>query len=146
MPYRFEHSRSYTLNDKKFVMKENLIDGEKGLAATFLKKEGNKFNRITIKETSKDLFSVNEKVDEEKETSKELDIKEFKKLLKANKNLEFVKNFFENDRGKYKGVGDTDSDELLGGKKKTTKKASKKVSKKKVSKKKASKKKVSKKY
>jgi hypothetical protein len=59
-----------------------------------------------------------------------------------------LKNYVENDKGKYKGIENALlSEELAGGKKKTTKKVSKKkVSKKKVSKKKVSKKKVSKKY
>jgi len=136
MPYRFEHNRSYMLNDKKHVIKENLIDGEKGLSFTFLKKEGDKFIRITVNETSKDNFVMKKKIDEGSETSETLDLKTFKKLLKDNKNLDFVKTYFENDRGKYKGLELQENDELLGGKKK--------VSKKKASKKKASKKKVSK--
>ena len=94
-----------------------------------------------MKETSKDSFDLTEKVGD-KETSKVIDIKELNKMLKANKDLDFAKKYVENDRGKYKGIEDTLlSEELAGGKKKTTKKTSKKVSKKKqVSKKKVSKK------
>ena len=142
MPYRFEHNRSYMLNNKKYVIKENLMDGEeKGLAFTFLKKEGDKFLRITVNETSKDNFVMKKKIDEETETSETIDLKAFKKLLKDNKHLDFVKTYFENERGKYKGLEDNET-ELFGGKKKVSKK---KVSKKKVTKKKVSKKKVSKK-
>ena len=141
MPYRFEHNRSYNLNDKKYNYKENITDGEKGLEFTLLKKEGDKFYKIKVKETSKDSFDLTEKVGD-KETSKVIDIKKLKKMLKSNKDLEFAKNYVENDRGKYKGIEDALlSEELAGGKKKTTKKASKKVSKKKkVSRKKLSKK------
>lgn len=150
MPYRFEHNRSYMLNDKKYVIKENLIDGEKGLAFSFILKEGEKFNRISVKETSKDVFSFKEKINNDAETTKELDIKEFKKILKANKNLEFVRTYFDNERGKYKGLNDDMllSEELSGGKKTTKKTTTKKTSKKpskKISKKKLSKKKISKK-
>jgi len=146
MPYIFEHNISYNLNDKKHNYKKHIIDGEKGLEFSFLKKEGEKFYKIKVKETSKDSFSITEKKDE-KETNKEIDIKELNKMLKSNKDLDFAKNYIENDnnRGKYKGIEDALlSEDLAGGKKKTTKKASKKASKK-VSKKKASKKKVSKK-
>ena len=146
MPYIFEHNRSYHLNDKKYNYKEHIIDGEKGLEFSLLKKEGEKFYKVKVKETSKDSFSLTEKIGE-KETTKEIDFKELTKMLKSNKDLEFAKKYVETDRGKYKGLEDALlSEELAGGKKKTTKKASKKVSKKKASKKKVSKKKVSKKY
>jgi hypothetical protein len=151
MPFVFEHNRSYRENDKKYNYKEHIIDGEKGTEFSLLKKEGEKFYKIKVKETSKDSFSVTEKIGE-KETSKEMDIKELNKMLKSNKDLDFAKKFFDTERGKYKGIEDALlSEELAGGKKKTTKKASKKVSKKKASKKKVSKKKpsrkkVSKKY
>jgi hypothetical protein len=146
MPYIFEHNRSYNLNDKKYNYKEYIRDGEKGLEFSLLKKEGDKFHKVNVKETSKDSFTLTEKVGD-KETSKEIDIKELNKMLKSNKDLEFAKKYVETDRGKYKGLENTLlSEELAGGKKKITKKASKKVSKKKASRKKVSKKKVSKKY
>ena len=145
MPYRYEHSSSYTLDNKKYLVKENFIDGEKGLALTFIKKDGDKFYRITVKETSKDVFSIITKKNEDPESKEELNLTKFKKLLQTNKDLEFVKKYFENDRGKYKGIKiDTiDDDGLFEGEKKS-KKVSKKVSKKSTKKgtKKKSKKKI----
>ena len=113
MPYRYEHSSSYTLDNKKYLVRENFIDGEKGLALTYIKKDGEKFYRINVKETSKDVFSVKIKKNEDAESVEELNLAKFKKLLQTNKDLEFVKKYFENDRGKYKGIEleNLDSDE-----------------------------------
>ena len=136
MPYRYEHSSSYTLDNKKYLVKENFIDGEKGLALTYIKKDGDKFYRITVKETTKDVFSIITKKNEDPETKEELNLTKFKKLLQTNKDLEFVKKYFENDRGKYKGLKINtadDDDDLFGGDKKlkkVSKKGTKKVSKK----------------
>ena len=131
--YRKENSRSFKLKGVKHLVKESIIDGEKGLSFMLTTKEGEKFYRIFVKETEKDKFHVKEKVDE-KETEKDIDMAEVKKMLKSNKDLCFVKAYVENERGNYKG----------GAKKSSRKKSSvKKSSVKKSSKKKASKKKSS---
>ena len=117
--FRFENSKSFRLKGVKHLVKESIIDGEKGLSFVLTKKEGDKFHRLFVKETSKDKFEVKEKVDE-KETNKEIDMAELKKMLKSNKDLEFVKEYVEKERGSYKG----------GAKKKGSKKSSKKGSKK----------------
>ena len=116
--FRFENSKSFRLKGVKHLVKESIIDGEKGLSFVLTKKEGDKFHRIFVKETSKDKFEVKEKVDE-KETTKEVDMAEVKKMLKSNKDLEFVRDYVDKERGSYKG-----------GAKKSSKKGSKKSSKK----------------
>ena len=69
MPYRFEHNRSYMLNDKKHVIKENLIDGEKGLSFRLTTKAGEKFHRIDVKQAGDDKFLLKEKVNEKEKSS-----------------------------------------------------------------------------
>ena len=120
--FRFENSKSFRVKGVKHLVKESIIDGEKGLSFVLTKKEGEKFHRVFVKETSKDKFELKEKVDE-KETTKDIDMAELKKMLKSNKDLEFVKAYVENERGSYKGGAKK-------GSKKSSKKASKKGSKK----------------
>jgi len=116
--FRFENSKSFRLKGVKHLVKESIIDGEKGLSFVLTKKEGDKFHRLFVKEISKDKFELKEKVDE-KETTKEVDMAELKKMLKSNKDLEFVRDYVDKERGSYKG-----------GAKKSSKKGSKKSSKK----------------
>ena len=141
--FRFENSKSFRVKGVKHLVKESIIDGEKGLSFVLTKKEGEKFHRVFVKETSKDKFELKEKVDE-KESTKEIDMAELKKMLKSNKDLEFVKAYVENERGSYKGgakklrggddhpglTGGDDHPGLTGGAKKGSKKSSKKSSKK----------------
>jgi hypothetical protein len=135
--YRKENSRSFKLKGVKHLVKESIIDGEKGLSFMLTTKEGEKFYRIFVKETEKDKFHVKEKVDE-KETEKDIDMAEVKKMLKSNKDLCFVKDYVENERGNYKGGAKKKSSVKKGSVKKSSKKKS---SKKKASKKKSSSKK-----
>ena len=135
--YRKENSRSFKLKGVKHLVKESIIDGEKGLSFMFTTKEGDKFHRISVKETEKDKFSLKEKEDD-KETEKMIDMTELKKMLKSNKDLAFVKDFVENERGNYKGG----ARKKPAVKKSSTKKSSvKKSSTKKASRKKSSNKK-----
>ena len=140
-PYRYNYRSSYMLKDKKHVVQESLIDGEKGLEFKFIIINGDKFKRINVKETSPDEFSLKIKEDDNPETTKTLSLAEFKKFLKSTKEIEFVKNYFENDRGKYKGFDLEDNNiineninDMYTSVKKKSKKISKKISKKKVSK------------
>ena len=136
--FRYENSKNFRVKGVKNLIKESIIDGEKGLSFVVTKKEGdNKFHRIFVKEISKDKFEVKEKIDD-KETTKEIDMSEVKKMLKANKDLGFVKDYVDNERGSYKGGsrkmkgGDGEGDITLdqcGGAKKSSKSASKKASK-----------------
>ena len=67
--FRHEYSNKYKEKGVSNTIKENLIDGEKGLSIMFLHKEGEKkFYKVYIKETSKDKFDVEEKKDD-KETA-----------------------------------------------------------------------------
>ena len=66
--FRHENNKSFKLKGIKHLIKESLIDGEKGLSFVFTKKEGEKFRRIFVKETSKDNFEVKEKFDEKETT------------------------------------------------------------------------------
>ena len=100
--FRHENQKSFKQKGVKHLIKESIIDGEKGLSFVFTKKSGDKFTRIHVKETSKDNFEVKEKIDE-KETTKEIDMPELKKMLKSNKDLDFVKNYVDSERGSYKG-------------------------------------------
>ena len=97
--FRHENNKSFKLKGVKHLIKESLIDGEKGLSFVLTKKEGDAFHRIFVKELSKDKFELKEKIDE-KETSKEIDMSEFKKMLK-DKDLKFVKTYIETEKGTY---------------------------------------------
>jgi len=118
--YRHENNKSF--KDKKGVkhlVKESIIDGEKGLSFVLTVKEGDNFHRIHVKEVGKDKFELKEKVND-KETSKELDMKELNNMIKSNKDLAFVKDYVENVRGKQKG-GAVNLEQCGGAKKKSKK-------------------------
>ena len=99
--FRRENQKSFKLKGVKHLLKESIIDGEKGLSFVLTKKIGDKFHRIHVKETSKDKFDLKEKVDD-KETIDEIEMSDLKKMLKSNKDLSFAKNYIENERGTYK--------------------------------------------
>jgi len=108
--FRYDFQRSFKLKGVKYSRKESIMDGEeKGLTFNLTKKNGEKFYRINVKEISKDKFEVKEKVDE-KETTKEVDMAELKKMLKTNNELEFVKLYVDKERGTYKGGADKDKE------------------------------------
>ena len=117
--FRHEYQRKTNNKGVQELIKENLMDGEKGLSFLLTKKVGDKFYRINVREIEKDKFEVKEKIDEE-ETTKEIDMKELVKIIKLNKDLSFVKNYIDNERSNFQG----------GAMKISYKKASKKVSKK----------------
>ena len=100
--YRKENSRRFKLKGVNYLVKESIIDGDKGLSFILTTKKGEEFTRIYAKETGKDSFMVKEKIDE-KETEKTVDMDGLKKMLKSNKDLAFVKDYIENERGTYKG-------------------------------------------
>jgi hypothetical protein len=125
--YRYSTSKQFKLKGVKHAIKENITDGTgSGLSFFFLKKEGEDFYKVDVKEINKDNFLVKEKKGD-KETSKEISLTELKKMLKV-KELAFVKDYIENLRGKYGGAKIRSSS--TGGAKKSSKKSSKKVSKK----------------
>ena len=100
--YRYEKTHSYKKKGVKYVVKESVIDGEKGLSFHFLTKEGDKkFYRISVRETEKDKFTVKEKKDDKETEKKNVSIADIIKMLKANKYLAFVLAYVTNERGKY---------------------------------------------
>ena len=98
--FRHEYQRKTNKKGVTELIKEGMMDGEKGLSFIMTKKVGDKFHRINIQETSKDNFELKEKIDE-KETTKEIDMTELKKMIKSNKDLAFVKNYIENERNDF---------------------------------------------
>jgi hypothetical protein len=125
----------------KHTIKENVIDGDKGLTVMFLEKKGEEFYKVYIKETEKDKFEVVEKKGEKEEPVQTVSEKDVLKMLKTHK-LETIINYITKERGTYKGkkvskkaIKIAGYEEMAGGakkrgSKKVSKKASKKVSKK----------------
>ena len=120
--FRHEFQRKTNKKGVQELIKEGLMDGEKGLSFVLTKKKGEKFYRISVHENDKDNFEVKEKIDE-KETTDNVDMAGLKKIIKANKDLGFVKDYLENERSSFQGGAKKAS-------KKPTKKASKKPTKK----------------
>ena len=92
-------------------MKESIIDGEKGLAFHFIRKAGDKeFISIKVRQTGDDVFSVLTKTFirqyqatlYDKQEESDVNIVGLMKLIKANKDLEFVNQFLTKERNKYK--------------------------------------------
>jgi len=144
--YRYEQSYSFLKKGVKHSIKEQVIDGSKGLSVMYLEKKGDEFYKIYARETEKDKFEITTKEGEVEQAPKVVSEKDLLKILKEKK-LEAILNYITKERGSYKGkkvskkvlkIKGYDS-ELVGGAKKSSKKVSKKVSKK------SSKKKVSKK-
>ncbi len=99
--YRYENSRSFKVKGVKHLVKESVIDCEKGLSFVLTKKEGDsKFSRLYVKEVSKDKFEVRKKVND-KETVEEINMVDLKKMLKFGKDFEFVREYVENERYFY---------------------------------------------
>jgi len=100
--FRHEYQRKVNIKGVQELVKEGLMDGHKGLSFILTKKIGDKFYRVNVRETNKDKFEITERKDE-KETTGEIDLLELKKLLKSNKDLDFVKNYIDNERSNFHG-------------------------------------------
>jgi len=147
--YRYEQSYSFLKKGVKHSIKEQVIDGAKGLSVMYLEKKGEEFYKFYVRETEKDKFELTEKKGEVEQAPKIISEKDLLKMLKEKK-LEAILNYVTKERGSYKGKKVSKKalkikgyeSELVGGAKKSSKKASKKSSKKasKKSSKKASKK------
>jgi hypothetical protein len=100
--FRRERNDTYKLNGVKHVVKEDIIDGEKGLSFHFLSKVGeDKFHSITVRQIAgEDKFSVRQKINDKQEDS-ELSLAELEKMVKKMKELKFVADYMS-ERGKYK--------------------------------------------
>jgi hypothetical protein len=130
--YRYEQSYSFMKKGVKHTIKENVIDGSKGLTIMFLEKKGDEFYKMYAKEVEKDKFEVVEKKGEEEQPKQMVSEKDLLKMLKAHK-LETISNYMTKERGTYKGkkvskkaIKIAGYEEMAGGAKKTSKKTSKK--------------------
>ena len=99
--YRHENNFAFKKNGVKHTIKENVMDGEKGLSFHYLQKIGeDKFYSITVKQVEDDKFSVREKKGE-KMDDRDVNLAELKKMVKSNKDLGFVDNYLTKERGNY---------------------------------------------
>ncbi len=100
--FRRERNDTYKLNGVKHVIKEDIIDGEKGLSFHYLSKVGeDKFHSITVRQIAgEDKFSVRQKIDDKTDDS-EMSLSELEKMVKKMKELKFVADYMS-ERGKYK--------------------------------------------
>ena len=120
--FRRERNDTYKLNGVKHVVKEDIIDGEKGLSFHYLSKVGeDKFHSITVRQMEgADNFSVRQKINDKQEDS-EMSLADLEKMVKKMKELKFVADYMA-ERGKYKSRRSKTSV------KKTSKKSSKRHS------------------
>ena len=91
--FRHERNESYKLKGVKHTVKESIIDGEKGLSFMFLKKVGEDekdFYKLYAQEKEGGKFMVQEKKDG-KESESEMSEADVKKMLKGNKDFDFVR-------------------------------------------------------
>lgn len=98
--YRYEQSYQFNKKGVKHTIREQVIDGEKGLSIMFLKKVGEEFYKLYVKESEKDKFEVKEKIGD-KETEKQVNEKDLLKMLKSEK-LDSIIEFVTKERGSYK--------------------------------------------
>merc|ERR1712146_833740 len=127
--FRHEKNRTEIKNGVKHRKTESVIDGSKGLSLYFLNKtaKDSDFYKLSIKSSDKQIFSVMEKKGD-KETTTDIKKADLMKMLKKNKDLDFMVKFMEKGPSALKGY------------KKKAKKSSKKKSKKSKKKSKKSKK------
>merc|ERR1711966_396105 len=98
--FRHENHTTTRVKGVKTTVKEDIIDGEKGLFLKFLKKEGEKsFYKIAIreKEDARGKYEVSENKND-KETTSEVDEKGLVDLLKKNSDLGFGHEYVTKER------------------------------------------------
>ena len=95
--YRHNQSYNFKKDGVKHVVKEDLIDGERGLSFIFLKKGDSKFFSITVREDSKDNFSVKIK-DGDKSSESNIDMLGLLQIIKGNSELAFVNKYLTNEQ------------------------------------------------
>uniref|UniRef100_A0A6C0J693 Uncharacterized protein n=1 Tax=viral metagenome TaxID=1070528 RepID=A0A6C0J693_9ZZZZ len=99
--YRHSQSFSKLIKGVKHSIKEDLMDGKKGLSFHYLNKVGDsKFFSITVKQTAEDNFSVRSKTDDN-QTDTDVNMVGLMKIIKENKDLAFVNKYITDDQGKY---------------------------------------------
>ena len=99
--FRYEQSNSFMKKGVKHTIKENCIDGPKGITIVFLEKIGDEFYKLSVKEVEKNKFEIIEKKGEEIQPTQIIDEKELIKMLKIHK-LETIINYVSKDRDTYK--------------------------------------------
>merc|ERR1712166_310141 len=129
-----ESSLSTVKNNVKHTVKSSLIDGAKGLSFSFLEKKGEKFYRINAKQSEDGTFEVSEKKDDKEEKKPKMLEEDIMKMVKKDKNLNFVSDYVSKERKKYQEGGKKRKVSKKSSKRKSSKKA-KKSSKRKSSKK-----------
>jgi hypothetical protein len=140
--YRYTNEIVKMIKGVKHLIKESIIDGDKGMSFMLTTKAGDKFHRIYVKKTGDDNYSLTEKKDD-KESEKTLSLAEVTKMVKANDDLAFVERYLK--ESKQKGGAKRSSNKMTGGKRHSKKRSSKKSSKKMTGGKRHSKKRSSKK-
>lgn len=98
--YRYENSFKFVKKGISHTVKEQVIDGPKGLTIMFLKKIGEDFYKLYAVEKEKGSYEIKEKIGE-KESTTQIDEKALLKMLKSEK-LEGVINYVTKERGTYK--------------------------------------------
>ena len=99
----YRHSQSFTklIKGVKHAIKEDLVDGKKGLSFHYMNKVGDsKFFSITVRQTSEDNFSVRSKTDDNQSDS-DVNMVGLMKIIKENKDLDFVNKYLTVQQGKY---------------------------------------------
>jgi hypothetical protein len=98
--YRYENSFKFLKKGVMHTVKEQVIDGPKGLTIMFLKKIGDEFYKLYAVEKEKGSYEIKEKIND-KESTNQVDDKGLLKMLKSEK-LEGVINYVTKERGTYK--------------------------------------------
>lgn len=138
--YRYTNEIVKMIKGVKHLIKQSIIDGDKGMSFMLTTKAGDKFHRIYVKKVGDDSYSLTEKKDE-KETEKTVSLADVTKMVKADDTLDFVERYLKESKQKggakkrssRKRSSKKASKKMTGGKKgsrKGSKKASKKRSKK----------------
>lgn len=131
--FRHESSRMEEGSKGKHLVKENITDGEKGLSIMFLKKDGEDFYKIYLKEDKESGKYIGDETKGDVKKDMNISESEFKKMVNANKNLNFVKEYLENTKGKKSSSSEKKATKkITGGEKKASKKSSKKKTEKKT--------------
>ena len=101
--YRHELNLCFKKKGIKHTIKEIIIDGTKGLTFMFLKKIGeNEFYKIYANESNGKYNIVEQKTtNKEDTTTSQKTETEVSKIIKSNKDLEFIKNYMEKLRGTF---------------------------------------------
>ena len=118
--YSYEQSLMTVTNGEKKRVSHSIVDGDKGATYYYLHKDNSSFKKVKIIE-KEGKFEVKTKINED-EKSDVLDAKEFKDLIKKDKDLAFIVDYLKNTK--------TGGSKVKRSSKKVSKKTSKKTSKK----------------